>query len=73
MLSAPISLDALNDLPRADFVRTLGQIFEHASWVADQASAARPLTSVTALHDAMMRAVTTAPLDKKLEFLRGHP
>ncbi len=73
MPPAKTSLDELNILPRTDFVRTLGEIFEHAPWVAEQAAAARPFATVQSLHDAMMRAVSTAPHGKKLEFLRGHP
>ncbi|MET0445357.1 MAG: 2-oxo-4-hydroxy-4-carboxy-5-ureidoimidazoline decarboxylase [Pseudorhodoplanes sp.] len=73
MPPAKTPLDELNSAPRADFVRVLGDIFEHAAWVADQASAGRPFATVQALHDAMMRVVSTAPLGKKLEFLRGHP
>ena len=73
MPSAPISLDALNSAPRAEFISHLGEIFEHAPWVAEQASGARPFTTVQALHDAMVRAVSTAPAGKKIEFLRGHP
>jgi 2-oxo-4-hydroxy-4-carboxy-5-ureidoimidazoline decarboxylase len=73
MPPAKTSLDELNIAPRADFVRVLGEIFEHSPWVAEQASAGRPFDTVQALHDAMMRAVSTAPLGKKHEFLRGHP
>ena len=38
MPPARISLDALNAAPNAEFVRHLGEIFEHAPWVAEQAS-----------------------------------
>ena len=73
MPNAPISLADLNAAPKADFVRHLGEIFEHAPWVASYASDARPFATVTALHDAMMRSVERAPLAVRLEFLRGHP
>jgi 2-oxo-4-hydroxy-4-carboxy-5-ureidoimidazoline decarboxylase len=73
MSTGPISLDALNAAPKDDFVHHLGEIFEHAPWVADCASAARPFATVAALHDAMMQCVGQAPLAVRLEFLRGHP
>lgn len=73
MPPGPIPLDALNAAPRDEFVSVLGEIFEHAAWVAEQASGGRPFETVQALHEAMMRTVETAPLVTKLEFLRGHP
>src|SRR4029079_4485035 len=37
------------------------------------AAAGRPYPTVTALHDAMMQAVRTAPLDRQMGFIGGHP
>ena len=67
------SLDRLNASDRAAFVAALGDIFEHAPWVAERAYAARPFASVMALHEAMMQAVRAAPHAEQLAFLRGHP
>ena len=66
-------LDYLNTCPCDDFVAALGDIFEHASWVAEAAFPFRPFPSVTALHDTMMEAVRKAPHRQQLEFVRGHP
>jgi 2-oxo-4-hydroxy-4-carboxy-5-ureidoimidazoline decarboxylase len=63
----------LNAVSQDEFVRHLGEIFEHAPWVAEAAGAARPFTTVSALHEAMMRVVERAPLAARLDFLRGHP
>lgn len=68
-----ITLDQLNMVGRAEFVSAIGDIFEHAPWVAERAFAARPFASVAALHDAMMAAVRAAPRAEQLAFLRGHP
>ena len=68
-----ITLDQLNASDRAAFVTALGEIFEHGSWVAERAHAARPFATVEALHDAMMRAVGGAPRAEQVAFLRGHP
>jgi 2-oxo-4-hydroxy-4-carboxy-5-ureidoimidazoline decarboxylase len=67
---AALSLADLNASDRETFVTTLGDVFEHASWVAAGAYAKRPFASVAALHDAVVRA---APRDRQLAFLRGHP
>ena len=72
-MPAPISLDDLNTMAADAFVAALGDVFEHAPWVAGQAVAERPFTTVADLHAAMMRAVHGAPRDMQLALLRGHP
>jgi 2-oxo-4-hydroxy-4-carboxy-5-ureidoimidazoline decarboxylase len=68
-----ITLDRLNASDQRAFIAAVGEVFEHAPWVAERAWAARPFASVAALHDAMMQAVRDAPRDQQLAFLRGHP
>lgn len=68
-----ITLNQLNADDRAAFVTAVGDVFEHAPWVAERAHAARPFASVATLHDAMMQVVRTAPRAQQLAFLRGHP
>jgi 2-oxo-4-hydroxy-4-carboxy-5-ureidoimidazoline decarboxylase len=73
MTATTHSLGELNAMPAADFAAALGDVFEHAPWVAERAAAARPYPSVAALHAAMMRAVGGAPAAAQLAFVRGHP
>lgn len=68
-----IPLDALNAMDRTAFVAAVGDIFEHAPWVAERAHATRPFASIAALHDAMMQVVRDAPREQQIAFLRGHP
>jgi 2-oxo-4-hydroxy-4-carboxy-5-ureidoimidazoline decarboxylase len=68
-----ITLDRLNASDPGTFVAAVGDVFEHAPWVAQRALAARPFASIAALHEAMMQAVRSAPRDQQLAFLRGHP
>jgi 2-oxo-4-hydroxy-4-carboxy-5-ureidoimidazoline decarboxylase len=68
-----VSLDSLNAADTSAFVAALGDIYEHASWVAERAAAARPFATVTDLHGAMERAVAAASPHEQLSFLRGHP
>ena len=67
------ALDQLNTMDAATFVATLGDIFEHAPWVAEAAAKQRPFATVTALHDAMMHAVRSAEGSRQLAFINGHP
>src|SRR5262245_1035813 len=73
MTATTHSLAKINAMPAADFAAALGEVFEHAPWVAEGAAAARPYPSVEALHAGLMRAVHDAPQATQLAFLRGHP
>ncbi len=68
-----MTLDEINAASAADFVAALGAVFEDSPWVAEAAAAARPFTTVAALHAAMLAAVHAAPEAAQLAFLRGHP
>ena len=63
----------LNQMPLPACAGAVGETFELAPWVAEAAWVKRPFSSVAALHEAMMGAVRSAPRERQLEFLRGHP
>lgn len=67
------TLDSLNSLPVSGFVDALGDVFEHAPWVAEQAAARRPYPTVTALHAGMLEVVRSADPERQLGFIRAHP
>ena len=67
-----MKLADLNFMGDAAFVATLGDIFEHSPWVAQQTITAGPFASIDALHGAMMAAVRHAPTDHQLALLRAH-
>jgi 2-oxo-4-hydroxy-4-carboxy-5-ureidoimidazoline decarboxylase len=73
MNAARLTLSGLNAMPAPSFVSALGEVFEHAAWVAEAAAAGRPYLTVAALHEAMMNAVRAAPVDRQLAFIGGHP
>jgi 2-oxo-4-hydroxy-4-carboxy-5-ureidoimidazoline decarboxylase len=73
MTATTHSLAELNAMPTAHFAAALGEVFEHAPWVAERAAAARPFPTVAALHAALMQAVHGAPAATQVAFVRGHP
>ena len=73
MTTKPTTLDTLNALAPTSFIAALGEVFEHAPWVAEAAAAGRPYSTVAALHDAMMQAVRVAPPERQHAFIAGHP
>jgi 2-oxo-4-hydroxy-4-carboxy-5-ureidoimidazoline decarboxylase len=73
MPSPTQTLSGLNGLPASSFVAALGEVFEHAPWVAETAAPGRPYPTVAALHDAMVQAVRRTAPERQLAFIAGHP
>ena len=60
-------------MDRVGFVAVLGEVFEHAPWVAEAAYIRRPFASVTALHDALVEVLAAQEPGQITRFLNGHP
>jgi 2-oxo-4-hydroxy-4-carboxy-5-ureidoimidazoline decarboxylase len=63
----------LNTAEPASFVSALGDIYEHAPWVAEAACDRRPYPTIAALHEAMIAAVRAASPQRRLALIKGHP
>jgi len=68
-----LTIDDLNAMPREDFVRAIGWVFEHSPWVAERAWSLRPFRDTDALHLAMAREVERASPQEQLRLLGAHP
>lgn len=68
-----MDLNQLNIMPKAEFISTLGGIFEHSPWVAEAVAPLRPFASVEALHHAMVQVVENAGQPQQLALIRAHP
>jgi 2-oxo-4-hydroxy-4-carboxy-5-ureidoimidazoline decarboxylase len=68
-----MKLEAINSLPRADFVEALGWVFEHSPWVAGRAWERRPFATPDALYAALRDEVERATHEQQLALLRAHP
>ena len=68
-----VSLQSLNAADEAGFVGALGDIYEHAPWVAQAVYGQRPFASLAALHAAMVAAVRAAPPARRMSLIEGHP
>src|SRR5262249_7283112 len=69
----PISLDSLNATDRDSFVAVLGDVFEHAPWVASAIYAGHPFANIHDLYQAMVDVVQSANDERKLALIEGHP
>jgi OHCU decarboxylase len=67
------SISEINAVPRAEFVRIAGPVFEHSPWIAERAATARPFASVAALHAAMCGIVESAAIEEQFGLIRAHP
>lgn len=63
----------LNEMDRDEFVESVGWVFEHSPWVAERAYAAKPFSSIDALHAAMTGEMRRATSNEQLALLRAHP
>jgi 2-oxo-4-hydroxy-4-carboxy-5-ureidoimidazoline decarboxylase len=70
---AQVTLDELNRMDQRAFVAALGDIFEHAPWVAEAAHNARPFPNLNALSEAMTAAVRGAGDARQMTLINGHP
>jgi OHCU decarboxylase len=66
-------LAGLNALSREDFLRVIGPVFEHSSWIAELTWAKRPFESADALHRALCETVLAYDEPQKLALIRAHP
>ena len=67
-----VSVSRLNDMSQDHFIAVLGQVFEHATWVAANAWANRPFDSIDRLHETMLQTLKDASREDQLKFLRRH-
>lgn len=72
-MTQTFTLDSLNTLSVDGFTTAVGDIFEHAPWVAEGAAGRRPFPTVAALHEAMVAVVRESPAERQLAFIRAHP
>jgi len=68
-----MALASLNATDEAGFMAALGDVYEHAPWVAQAALKQRPFATLAALHAAMTDAVRAAPPEQQLALIKGHP
>lgn len=70
---ASLTLADINGMDEAGFVRALGHLFEHSPWVAVDAAAKRPFTSIEDLHKSFVDAMNEADFDTQMALINAHP
>lgn len=72
-MTALCSIEMLNRCDVQTFVDRVGDVFEHAPWIAQAVAHERPFQGAEALHAAMMAQVNVLPEDALIALLSGHP
>ncbi len=67
------TIEEVNNLSDCEFTDLLGGVYEHSSWVAEQALSQRPFQNRDALEAAMKSCVVNASKDERLGILKAHP
>jgi 2-oxo-4-hydroxy-4-carboxy-5-ureidoimidazoline decarboxylase len=67
------SIEQINQMTGAQFVETLGWIFEHSPWVAERAWRRRPFSSGEQLAECMHEEVAASAREEQLALLCAHP
>lgn len=68
-----MTLEELNTLNQSQFIDTLGSIYEHSPWVAEQAYKFKPFDSLQQLQQRMFECVTHADLQLQTQLILNHP
>jgi len=66
-------LSRLNDMDEADFVATIGHVFERSPWIAQRTYPKRPFESIQSLHEKLVATVRVSEESEKLDLIRAHP
>lgn len=69
----PYTLDQLNAMPEAEFVATIGPVFEDTPSIAAQVWPQRPFVSVADLHQRMINLAQVLTPEDQLALIKAHP
>ena len=66
-------INKINKLPQSEFVKVFANIFENATWIAEELYKQRPFKDFDELSSKMMNIFDTSSREKKIKILKDHP
>jgi 2-oxo-4-hydroxy-4-carboxy-5-ureidoimidazoline decarboxylase len=66
-----MTIEDINAMPRAEFTKTFGGLFEHSPWIAEQTIG--PFEDINDLFVRLTNTVSEATDEQKLALIRAHP
>ncbi|MCC8180879.1 MAG: 2-oxo-4-hydroxy-4-carboxy-5-ureidoimidazoline decarboxylase [Planctomycetes bacterium] len=70
---ATLPMEAVNRLPREEFVKLFAEVFEHSAWVVESAAELRPFATPQSMHETMFKLIEQSGNEKIIAFLCAHP
>src|SRR5450631_968206 len=72
-MATALTLDRLNRSTRDEFVAQLDGVYEHSTWIAQQAWAQRPFATLAALKHALVQVLRGSDRATQVALIRAHP
>ena len=66
-------INKINKLSRGEFIKVFANIFENASWIAEELYNQKPFNSFEELSSKIVNIFETATKEKQLKILNAHP
>ena len=66
-------INKINQLSKSEFIKVFTNIFENASWIAEELYNQKPFDNFEALSSKMLNIFETATKEKQLKILNAHP
>ena len=66
-------INKINKLSQSEFVKVFANIFENATWIAEELYKQRPFKDFDELSSKMMNIFDTSSREKKIKILKDHP
>jgi len=66
-------INKINKLPQSEFIKVFANIFENASWIAEELYKQKPFKDFDELSSKIMNIFEISSKEKKLKILNDHP
>tara|TARA_B100001123_G_scaffold76467_1_gene86391 strand:+ start:4221 stop:4724 length:504 start_codon:yes stop_codon:yes gene_type:complete len=66
-------INKINKLQKSQFIKVFANIFENATWIAEELYKQRPFKDFDELSSKMMNIFDTSSREKKIKILKDHP
>ena len=66
-------INKINNLSKSEFTEVFGNVFENASWIAEELYDQRPFKDFQDLSEKMLSTFEAINKEKKLKILNSHP
>jgi len=66
-------INKINNLPQSEFIKVFANIFENATWIADELYKQKPFADFDELSSKIMNIFEMSSKEKKLKILNDHP